>query len=87
MSASDLKTGMELTGIVRNVIDFGAFVDIGVHQDGLIHISQITDRFIKHPSEVLKVGDVVKVWVLGVDEQKKRISLTMRKEKLNHEKQ
>ncbi len=87
MSASDLKTGMELTGTVRNVIDFGAFVDIGVHQDGLVHISQITDRFIKHPSEVLKVGDVVKVWVLGVDEQKKRISLTMRKEKLNHEKQ
>ena len=78
---------MELTGTVRNVIDFGAFVDIGVHQDGLVHISQITDRFIKHPSEVLKVGDVVKVWVLGVDEQKKRISLTMRKEKLNHEKQ
>ena len=87
MSASDLKTGMELTGTVRNVIDFGAFVDIGVHQDGLVHISQITNRFIKHPSEVLKVGDVVKVWVLGVDEQKKRISLTMRKEKLNHEKQ
>ena len=87
VSMEDLKPGMELTGTVRNVIDFGAFVDIGVHQDGLVHISQITDRFIKHPSEVLKVGDIVKVWVLSVDIQKKRISLTMRKEKLNHEKQ
>lgn len=83
MSMEDLKTGMELSGTVRNVIDFGAFVDIGVHQDGLVHISQITDRFIKHPSEVLKVGDIVKVWVLGVDVGKKRISLTMRKDKLN----
>ncbi len=83
MSMEDLKTGMELTGTVRNVIDFGVFVDIGVHQDGLVHISQITDRFIKHPSEVLKVGDIVKVWVLSVDTTKKRISLTMRKDKLN----
>ncbi len=83
MSMEDLKTGMELTGTVRNVIDFGAFVDVGVHQDGLVHISQITDRFIKHPSEALKVGDIVKVWVLGVDVAKKRISLTMRKDKLN----
>lgn len=83
MSMEDLKTGMELTGTVRNVIDFGAFIDIGVHQDGLVHISQITNRFIKHPSEVLKVGDIVKVWVLGVDVPKKRISLTMRKDKLN----
>ena len=83
MSMEDLKTGMELTGTVRNVIDFGAFVDIGVHQDGLVHISQITNRYIKHPSEVLKVGDIVKVWVLGVDVQKKRISLTMRKDKVN----
>lgn len=87
VSMEDLKPGMELKGTVRNVIDFGAFVDIGVHQDGLVHISQITDRFIKHPSEVLKVGDIVKVWVLSVDIQKKRISLTMRKEKLNNEKQ
>ena len=87
MSMEDLKVGMELTGTVRNVIDFGAFVDIGVHQDGLVHISQITDRFIKHPSEALKVGDVVKVWVLGVDVPKKRISLTMRKEKVNYEKE
>lgn len=78
MGMEDLKPGMELTGTVRNVIDFGAFVDIGVHQDGLCHISQITNRFIKHPSEVLKVGDVVKVWVLQVDPAKKRIGLTMK---------
>ena len=77
-SMEDLKPGMELMGTVRNVIDFGAFVDIGVHQDGLVHISQISDRYIKHPSEVLKVGDIVKVWVLSVDTKKKRISLTMR---------
>ncbi|MDD6159867.1 MAG: S1 RNA-binding domain-containing protein, partial [Oscillospiraceae bacterium] len=82
MEIKDLKPGMELKGTVRNVIDFGAFVDIGVHQDGLVHISQITDRFIKHPSEVLSVGDVVTVWVKDVDEKKKRISLTMRKDKL-----
>lgn len=86
MSMEDLKAGMELTGTVRNVIDFGAFVDIGVHQDGLVHISQITNRYIKHPSEVLKVGDIVTVWVLSVDAAKKRISLTMRKDKLNEEK-
>ena len=82
MSMEDLKAGMELTGTVRNVIDFGAFIDIGVHQDGLVYISQITNRFIKHPAEVLKVGDVVKVWVLSVDSGKKRISLTMRKDKV-----
>ena len=82
MEIKDLKPGMELKGTVRNVIDFGAFVDIGVHQDGLVHISQITNRFIKHPSEVLSVGDVVTVWVKEVDEKKKRISLTMRKDKL-----
>ena len=63
---------------MRNVIDFGAFVDIGVHEDGLVHISKICNRFIKHPSEVLKVGDVVKVWVVSVDIPKKRIALTMR---------
>ena len=79
MDMKDLKPGMELRGTVRNVIDFGAFVDIGVHQDGLVHISQICDRFIKHPSEVLSVGDVVTVWVKEVDEGKKRISLTMKK--------
>ncbi len=78
MSMEDLKTGMKLKGTVRNVIDFGAFVDIGVHQDGLVHISRITDRFIKHPSEVLKVGDIVEVYVLGVDLAKKRISLSIK---------
>ena len=77
LDISDLKPGMELTGTVRNVIDFGAFVDIGVHQDGLVHISRMADRFIKHPSEVVKVGDIVKVWVVSVDEKKKRIALTM----------
>ena len=82
MEIKDLKPGMELKGTVRNVIDFGAFVDIGVHQDGLVHISQITNRYIKHPSEVLSVGDVVTVWVKEVDEKKKRIGLTMRKDKL-----
>ena len=78
MGIEDLKEGMEFTGTVRNVIDFGAFVDIGVHQDGLVHISQISDRFIKHPSDVLKVGDVIKVKVLDVDVKKQRISLTMK---------
>ncbi|MBQ8057556.1 MAG: RNA-binding transcriptional accessory protein [Ruminococcus sp.] len=78
LSMEDLKAGMVLTGTVRNVIDFGAFVDIGVHQDGLVHISRICNKFIKHPSEVLKVGDIVKVMVLSVDVDKKRISLTMR---------
>ena len=78
LDINDLKEGMELTGTVRNVIDFGAFVDIGVHQDGLVHISRICNKFIKHPSEVLKVGDVVKVRILSVDVKKKRISLTMR---------
>ncbi len=78
MSMEDLKEGMELKGTVRNVVDFGAFVDIGVHEDGLVHISQICDRFIRHPSEVLKVGDMVSVKVLGVDLAKKRISLTMK---------
>ncbi|MBQ4611097.1 MAG: RNA-binding transcriptional accessory protein [Clostridia bacterium] len=75
----DLAPGMELTGTVRNLVDFGAFVDIGVHQDGLVHISRICDRFIRHPSEVLKPGDIVTVWVLEVDQKKKRISLTMKK--------
>ncbi|MDR1464947.1 MAG: RNA-binding transcriptional accessory protein [Oscillospiraceae bacterium] len=79
LEMKDLQPGMELKGTVRNVIDFGAFVDIGVHQDGLVHISRITDKFIKHPSEVLKVGQVVTVWVVSVDHQKKRIALTMKK--------
>ncbi|MBO4930039.1 MAG: RNA-binding transcriptional accessory protein [Clostridia bacterium] len=78
LDMKDLKEGMTLQGTVRNVIDFGAFVDIGVHQDGLVHVSQISNKFIKHPSEILKVGDVVTVKVLGVDLKKKRISLTMK---------
>ncbi len=79
LGMEDLKPGMEIKGTVRNIIDFGAFVDIGVHQDGLVHISQITDRYIKHPMEVLKVGQVVTVWVISVDVSKKRIALTMKK--------
>lgn len=78
LSMEDLQEGMVLTGTVRNVIDFGVFVDIGVHQDGLVHISQICDRFIKHPLEAVKLGDVVRVKVLSVDLQKKRIALTMK---------
>lgn len=81
MEIKDLKPGMVLTGTVRNVIDFGAFVDIGVHQDGLVHISEIADHYVKHPSQVLSVGDVVKVVVLGVDEKKKRISLSIKQAK------
>lgn len=77
LSMEDLKPGMELTGTVRNVIDFGAFVDIGVHQDGLVHISRMADRFIRHPSEVVRVGDVVTVWVVDVDVKKQRIALSM----------
>ena len=83
LDMADLKPGMQLKGTVRNVIDFGAFVDIGVHQDGLVHLSQICDRYIRHPSEEVKVGDVVDVWVMNVDINKKRISLTMRKPKEN----
>ena len=78
LDIKDLKPGMELSGTVRNVIDFGAFVDIGVHQDGLVHISEIADRYVKHPSEVLSVGDVVRVKVLSVDEKKKRIGLSIK---------
>ncbi len=78
MSLEELTIGMILEGTVRNVIDFGAFVDIGVHQDGLVHISQISDKFIKHPTDVLSVGDIVKVKILDVDKDKKRISLTMK---------
>ncbi len=80
LSIEDLEAGMTMTGTVRNVIDFGAFVDIGVHQDGLVHISEIADRYIKHPSEVLSVGDVVTVRIKSVDAKKGRIGLTMRKE-------
>ncbi len=81
MDIKDLTAGMELTGTVRNVIDFGVFVDIGVHQDGLVHISELCERRVRHPSEVCAVGDIATVWVLGVDEKKKRISLTMKKPK------
>ena len=81
LDMADLKPGMELTGVVRNVIDFGAFVDIGVHQDGLVHVSQLSDKYIKHPSEAVSVGDQVTVWVLEVNVQRKRISLTMKKPK------
>ena len=81
MEMRDLRPGMVLTGTVRNVIDFGVFVDIGVHQDGLVHVSQVCDRFIRHPSEAVSVGDVVKVTVLEVDEKKKRISLSMKQAK------
>ena len=81
LGMEDLMPGMELTGTVRNVIDFGAFVDIGVHQDGLVHISRMSEKFIKHPSEAVSVGDVVKVWVIDVDQKKKRIALTMVKDR------
>ena len=74
----DLTPGMILKGTVRNVIDFGAFVDIGVHQDGLVHISQLSDRYIKHPMEVVSVGDIVDVQVMSVDLAKKKIQLTMK---------
>ena len=83
MELSDLTEGMELKGTVRNIVDFGAFVDIGVHQDGLVHISEVCNRRLKHPSEVLKVGDVVKVVVLAVDEKRHRISLSMKQVKKN----
>ncbi len=78
LDISDLKPGMKLQGTVRNVIDFGAFVDIGVHQDGLVHISKLADKFVKHPSEVVRVGDRVEVTVLSVDTDRNRISLSMR---------
>ena len=78
LDIKDLKPGMILKGTVRNVIDFGAFVDIGVHQDGLVHISEMSRKFIKHPLEAVSVGDVVEVKVLGVEPAKKRISLTMK---------
>ena len=83
LEMKDLKEGMVLKGTVRNVIDFGAFVDIGVHQDGLVHISQMTERYIKHPLEVVSVGDIVDVQVMSVDLNKKRIQLTM---KIDHSK-
>ncbi|MBW7454083.1 S1 RNA-binding domain-containing protein, partial [Paenibacillus sepulcri] len=79
LSIEDLHPGMELHGTVRNVIDFGAFVDIGIKNDGLVHISQLSHKFVKHPMDVVSVGDTVTVWVIGVDQKKGRVSLTMRK--------
>ena len=73
----DLAAGMELQGTVRNVVDFGAFVDIGVKQDGLVHISKLSNSFVKHPLDIVSVGDVVTVWVEGLDLKKQRVSLTM----------
>jgi len=78
LDMADLKPDMVLTGTVRNVIDFGAFVDIGVHQDGLVHISELSDKYVKHPSEVVSVGDIVRVRVLSVDTKRKRIGLSMK---------
>ena len=82
MDIKDLKPNMVLMGTVRNVVDFGAFVDIGVQQDGLVHISQMSDKYVRHPMDVVQVGDIVKVRVLNVDIEKKRISLTMKEEEL-----
>lgn len=82
LQLEDLKVGMELQGTVRNVVDFGAFVDIGLHDDGLVHISQITKKFVKHPSEILSVGDIVSVYVLKIDKERQKISLTMIKENI-----
>jgi len=81
LDMKDLTPGMVLKGTVRNIMDFGAFVDIGVHQDGLVHVSEMSEKFIKHPLDVVKVGDVVDVKVLAVDVQKKRISLSMKLQK------
>ncbi|MFR4805163.1 MAG: S1 RNA-binding domain-containing protein, partial [Eggerthellaceae bacterium] len=80
-SLDDLNVGMELTGTVRNVVDFGAFVDIGVKQDGLVHISKLSNRFVKHPSEIVSVGDTVTVWIEKIDKERGKISLSMVKEK------
>jgi uncharacterized protein len=81
LSMEDLKPGMVLDGVVRNVVDFGIFVDIGVHQDGLVHLSQVADKYIRHPSEAAKVGDHVQVTVLASDPARKRISLSMKRQK------
>jgi uncharacterized protein len=82
-SFADLKVGMEFVGTVRNVVDFGAFVDIGVKNDGLVHISRMSDRYIRHPMDAVSVGDTVKVWVVSVDVEKQKIGLSMRKDKMN----
>ena len=80
LTIDNLKVGMELEGTVRNVVDFGAFIDIGLHDDALVHISKITKKFIKHPSEVLSVGDIVKCYILNIDKDKNKVSLTLIKE-------
>jgi len=80
-SLDDIEAGMELTGTVRNVVDFGAFVDIGVKQDGLVHVSKLADKYVSHPSQVVAIGDTVKVWVLGVDKERGKVKLTMVKGK------
>ena len=85
LTLADLKIGMELEGTVRNVVDFGAFIDIGLHEDGLLHISKIAKRYIKHPSDVLHVGDIVKVYVLNIDEKKEKVGLAMDKDFINQE--
>ena len=79
MSIEDLEVGMVVDGVVRNVIDFGAFIDIGVHQDGLVHVSEITDKFIKHPSDVLKVGQQVEAIIINLDKKKQRIGLSIKR--------
>ena len=79
LEISDLAPGMELKGTVRNIVDFGAFVDIGVHQDGLVHVSELADRFVKHPLDVVKVGDIVNVQVLSIDEKRGKIALSMKR--------
>ena len=78
LELEDLKEGMKLKGTVRNIVDFGAFVDIGVHQDGLVHVSQMSEKFVKHPLEVVKVGDIVDVTFMSVNVQTRKISLTMK---------
>lgn len=77
LSIEDLKEGMKLSGTVRNVVDFGAFVDIGVKQDGLVHVSKLSKRFVKNPMDIVSVGDIVEVWILSIDKQKDKVALTM----------
>jgi uncharacterized protein len=82
-SFADLQVGMELVGTVRNVVDFGAFVDVGVKNDGLVHISRMSDRYIRHPMDAVRVGDTVKVWIVSIDAERQKLSLSMRKDKMN----
>ena len=83
LTIDDLKIGMELEGTVRNVIDFGAFIDIGLHDDALVHISQISENYIKHPNEVLNVGDIVTCYVLDINKEKQKVALTLLPQKIN----